>query len=74
MGTRDRAREQPWIPLALVAKTVFDAASGIYLGLEQGTKHKRFCTWCLVAAGTSIAMVPTALPEARRSWRHLRRR
>jgi len=74
MGTRDRAREQPWLPLALAAKTVLDAASGIYLGLEQGTKHKRFCTWCLIAAGASIAMVPTALPEARSSWRHLRRK
>jgi uncharacterized membrane protein len=74
MGGRDRARDQPWLPLALAAKTVLDAASGIYLGLEQGTKHKRFCTWCLIAAGASIAMVPTALPEAQRSWRHLRRK
>jgi len=73
MGRRDRAREQPWLPLALAAKTVLDAASGIYLGLEQGTKHKRFCTWCLIAAGASIAMVPAALPEARRSLRYLRR-
>ncbi len=74
MGGRDRARDQPWLPLALAAKTVLDAASGIYLGLEQGTKHKRFCTWCLIAAGASIAMVPVAVPEARRSLRHLRRR
>jgi hypothetical protein len=35
MGGRDRARDQPWLPLALAAKTVLDAASGAYLALEQ---------------------------------------
>jgi uncharacterized membrane protein len=74
MGGRDRARDQPWLPLALAAKTALDAASGAYLALEQGTKHKRFCTWCLIAAGSSLAMVPAALPEARTAWRQLRRR
>lgn len=42
MGSRDRAQDRPWLPLALAAKTVLDAASGAYLALEQGTKHKRF--------------------------------
>ncbi|MDP9452093.1 MAG: vitamin K epoxide reductase [Actinomycetota bacterium] len=73
MGGRDRARDRPWLPLALAAKTLLDAASGAYLALEQGTKHRRFCTWCLIAAGSSVAMVPAALPEARTAWRHLRR-
>jgi hypothetical protein len=45
MGGRNRARDQPWLPLALAAKTALDAASGAYLALEQGTKHKRFCMW-----------------------------
>lgn len=73
MGGRDRAVDRPWLPLALAAKTVLDATSGVYLALEQGTRHKRFCVWCLVAAGSSLAMVPVALPEARTAWRHLRR-
>jgi uncharacterized membrane protein len=74
MGGRHRARERPWIPLALAAKVALDAASGIYLGLEQATRHKRFCTWCLVAAGASVAMVPAAIPEARAALGHLRQR
>ena len=74
MGGRDRAQDRPWLPLALAAKTALDAASGVYLALEQGTKHKRFCTWCLIAAGSSLAMVPVALPEARTAWRQLRQK
>lgn len=74
MGGRNRAQERPWLPLALAAKTALDAASGVFLALEQGTKHQRFCVWCLIAAGSSLAMVPVAVPEARSAWRQLRRR
>lgn len=73
MGARNRAQTKPWLPLALLAKTGLDAVSGLYLTLEQGTKHKRFCTWCLIAAGSSVAMVPVAFPEARTAWRGVRR-
>lgn len=74
MGDRTRATSRPWVPLALAAKVLFDAASGIYLTLEQGTKHRRFCSWCLAAAATSVAMVPSALPEAAAAWRNVRGR
>lgn len=71
MGSARRAEERPWIPLALAAKVVADVASSVFLTVEQGTRHRRFCSWCLVAAGLSVAMVPQVLPEARLSWRHL---
>ncbi len=74
MGDRHRAEERPWLPLVLAAKVVLDAVSGVYLTLEQGTKHRRFCSWCLLAAAASVAMVPQALPEAAASWRRLRHR
>lgn len=74
MGTRDRAGEHPWIPLALAAKVLLDAAGGVYLGLEQATKHRRFCSWCLAAAGASVAMVVQVLPEARLALGHVTRR
>lgn len=72
-GTAQRAEARPWVPLALLAKTVGDAAFGAYLTLEQGTKHRRFCSWCLLAAGASLAAVPQAIPEAREAWKTLRR-
>src|SRR5829696_2825425 len=51
MGSGRRAQERPWIPLALAAKVAVDAASALYLTVEQGSKHRRFCSWCLLAAG-----------------------
>lgn len=74
MGGRRRAGAQPWVPLALGAKVVADAAFGAWLGLEQATKHRRFCSWCLLAAGASLAAVPQALPEAVEAWSSLRHR
>lgn len=71
MGSGRRAEERPWIPLALAAKVTLDVVSALFLTVEQGTKHRRFCSWCLLAAGFSVAMVPQVIPEARLSWRQL---
>lgn len=73
MGGRDRHRELPLVPLALLAKTLVDAAGGAYLTAEQLTKHKRVCSWCTASAALLIASVPAALPEARAALPHLRR-
>lgn len=72
MGDARRAKEKPWVPLAMAAKVGLDALGGIYLTAEQATKHRRFCGWCLVASAAYVAMVPQALPEARVAFRRLR--
>ena len=74
MGSAKRHEEQPWIPLALLAKSLLDAAGGAYLFAEQVTKHKRVCSWCTASAGLLIATVPAVLPEARAAWRAWRQR
>lgn len=74
IGTKDRFAERPWVPLLLAAKAGMDAAWGIVLTLEQGTKHKRFCSWCLTAAAASLATFPAAVPEAKAAWAALRKR
>ncbi|MFN2507118.1 MAG: glycoside hydrolase family 15 protein [Acidimicrobiales bacterium] len=68
MGDADRSRRRRWIPIALAAKTVVDAAFGLFLTAEQVTKHRKFCSWCLVAAVANVATVPQSLPEARAAW------
>ncbi len=74
MGGRDRARTQPWIPLALLAKTSADAAQAARLTVDQWTKHKAFCFWCLLAAAATFAALPLAVPEAVEALRQTRRK
>ncbi len=74
MGGKDRACEQPYLPLALLAKTLVDATQAGKLTVDQWTKHRAFCSWCLLAAGTTVATVPLAVPEARAAMRQWSRR
>ncbi len=71
-GGADRAQAQPLLPLALAAKVALDAVGAIVLTVEQGSKHRRYCSWCLLAAAASLAMVPAVVPESRQAWRRLR--
>ncbi len=70
-GEPDRAAKQPWLPLALAAKVGFDALQAGKLTIDQWTKHRAFCIWCLVAAGATFACVPLVLPEASAAWKQL---
>ncbi len=71
IGGEDRVRAQPWIPLALAAKVSLDALFGVKLTVDQWTRHRAFCSWCLLAAGASVATVPFAVPEARAALRRV---
>ena len=72
MGAGDRAQRQPLIPLLATAKLTYDALGAAYLTVEQISKHRALCAWCLAATLASAAAVPAALPEARAAWRALR--
>jgi uncharacterized membrane protein len=71
MGGKDRAKEQPWIPLALAAKASVDALQAAKLTYDQWAKHKAFCIWCLVAAGATFATVPLVMGEAAAALRQI---
>jgi uncharacterized membrane protein len=64
MGGSDRARLRPLLPLALGAKVGFDVFQAGVHSVRQWTRHRAFCSWCLVAATASFAMLPLAIPEA----------
>ncbi|MDQ3107408.1 MAG: vitamin K epoxide reductase [Actinomycetota bacterium] len=72
IGDRGRSRSLPLVPLALAVKAAVDATSAGVLTVEQMSKHRRFCSWCLVAAAANLAAFPLTLPEAKASWRRLR--
>ncbi|HLX58271.1 MAG TPA: vitamin K epoxide reductase family protein [Ktedonobacteraceae bacterium] len=74
MGGQDRVREQPWIPLALAAKVAFDLSQAIRLFFDQKTKYQAFCSWCLLAAATTLATVPLVIPETYAAIRQLSHR
>lgn len=74
MGSKNRFRDTPIVPIALAGKVLFDALGGLYLTAEQATKHRKFCSWCLTASVASVATVPQVLPEARLALRRLRSR
>jgi hypothetical protein len=71
MGGQHRAQEQPWIPLALAAKVAFDTTQAVRLFFDQKTKYNAFCSWCLLAAGSTLAIVPLAVPETVAAFRQL---
>lgn len=71
IGGEDRARTQPWIALALAVKVALDTAIGAKLTVDQWTKHRAFCSWCLLATAASIATVPFVIPEARAAMTRL---
>ena len=72
MGGANRASQRPWLPLALAAKVALDALGAGKLTVDQWTKHRAFCLWCLLAASATFASVPLVVPEARAALRHLR--
>ena len=71
MGGKDRAQQQPWIPLLLAAKVGFDLSQAIRLFFDQKSKYHAFCSWCLLAAGTTVATVPLVIPETYAAIRQL---
>ena len=65
MGPPRRADEQPWLTLALAGKVTFDVATAAKLTVDQWTRHKAFCFWCLVASAATFATAPLVVREAR---------
>ena len=70
-GGEDRAERLPWLPVALAAKVVGDAAFALKLGKEEWETNNALCWYCQGATLASLASVPLVLPEAARGLRRL---
>lgn len=69
MGGPDRHRTRRWIPVALAMKAAADALGGAFLTVEQASKHRRFCGYCLISAAANVAAASQTVAEARAALR-----
>ena len=70
-GGMKRADQQPWLPVAMGAKTLFDTLTTVKLGKEEWDENKALCFYCQVATVASFASLALALPEALKGLRKL---
>ena len=70
-GGKDRARQNPALPIAAAAKACYDLATALKLGREEWQDNKALCSWCQLATLISAAAVALTLPEAVRAARQI---
>jgi uncharacterized membrane protein len=71
MGAQKRWQTHPWIPIGMAAKTLLDAALAGKLTVDEWTKYRAFCFWCLLTTAATFAVVPFAIPETTAAVRTL---
>lgn len=70
-GGKNRATEQPALPIAAAAKAGYDLATALRLAREEWAENRKLCSWCQVATLASAATLMLTLPEAGRAVRRL---
>jgi uncharacterized membrane protein len=71
MGAQKRWGTHPWIPISMGAKALLDAALAGKLTVDEWTKYRAFCFWCLLTTAATFAVVPFAIPETKAAVRTL---
>jgi len=71
IGGEDRATAQPWLPLALAGKVLFDLAQAGRLTLNEVTEQHALSAWSLVTTGATCVMAVLTVPETRAALRRL---
>ncbi len=70
-GGKNRAKTQPWLPIALSLKTLADTATNVQLATEEWQENKAFCAYCQTATLLSAVSVALAVPEAAKALRNV---
>ena len=63
-GGKDRARQNPALPVAAAAKAAFDLALCLKLTADEWRDNQKLCSWCQVATALSAATFAVTVPEA----------
>jgi hypothetical protein len=72
LGGADRARRNPWVPLALAAKCVADTFQAARLTRKSWINFQAFSFYSLVTVAATFLTLPVVLPEALSAWRKIR--
>lgn len=67
LGGQDRARRQPWIPIAAAVKATIEAAAASWYFYQMPAKEKAWCGYCVTGALANVAIAALTWPEARRA-------
>ena len=70
-GGKDRATQQPWLPVALLGKTLIDLVTNVQLGREEWQENKKFCFYCQTSTVAATVAAVLAVPEAVRAIKTL---
>lgn len=70
-GGKDRARDNPAVPIAAAAKALYDFATCLRLGREEWMENRALCSWCQLATLVSGATVALTFPEAGKAVRRI---
>lgn len=62
-GGQERATRQPWLPVALLGKTLIDFVTNVQLGREEWQENKKLCFYCQASTVAATAAAVLALPE-----------
>ncbi|HZG67082.1 MAG TPA: vitamin K epoxide reductase family protein [Herpetosiphonaceae bacterium] len=71
-GGMERARSQPLVPLLAGAKGIVDAGIATWYVHRMATRHRKWCSLCLVGALADVLVFGLTLPEARKALATLR--
>ncbi len=73
MGSENRSRKQPWMPIAMGAKLLADSAMAAKLTFDEATKFRAFSLWSVLTATATLIALPLGLPEAMAAVHQLKR-
>lgn len=63
-GGKDRATQNPALPVAAAAKAAFDFVLCSGLAVKEWQDNEQLCSWCQVATAVSAATLAVTVPEA----------